>query len=139
MPSTAFSFPTDLLPCPVATEITDELPSEFVFVSAFAPLVAQWRASSDRRHADFESLDDGADAGLARAAVLTPQLDARKIDRFCRLMTQEGWSTQATRMRLDPLYARDRLVLGYSSATSADLRRLALELFRLYEAQQVWH
>ena len=58
MPTPAFSFAPDLLPCPVVTEITDELPSEFDFASAFAPLVAQWRAAApqprqadpDRRH-----------------------------------------------------------------------------------------
>ena len=52
MQTTAFGLPSDLLPCPIVTEITDELPSEFDFVSAFAPLVAQWRAVADSRHPD---------------------------------------------------------------------------------------
>lgn len=116
-----------------------ELASRDVFLSAYAPLVAQWRASAEQRQVDLQALDQAAaEPAHPHEAALTAWLDTRKVDRFCRLMGQEGWSVQSARVRFDPLYAREILSLGHSSP-SADLRRLALELFRLYEARQLWH
>jgi hypothetical protein len=124
-------------------EITGDLPSEFACFSAFAPLVAQRSPTTEKRPVTFDSLS--APPAVAAATAPTPapaapmlQLDAQKIERFCGLMTQAGRPTQAARMHADPLYARDRLAIGYGSA-SAELSRLALELFRLYEAQRAWH
>jgi hypothetical protein len=43
-------------------------------------------------------------------------------------MARHGWHVHATRMALDPLYARERIALAHTSA-DAELRRLAVELF----------
>lgn len=71
----------------------------------------------------IEPLDDlGIGAGLPRA-------DLWALARFKELMAAEGWVVHTARMIFDRVYAHERIALGHTSA-SADLRRLALELFR---------
>lgn len=58
-----------------------------------------------------------------------PHADLWTLARFKELMAAEGWIVQTARMLFDRVYAHERIALGHTSA-SAELRRLALDLFR---------
>lgn len=67
---------------------------------------------------------DGLDGDLG-----LPHADLWSLARFKDLMAAEGWVVHTARMIFDRLYAHERIALGHTSA-NADLRRLALDLFR---------
>lgn len=116
------------LPRPEVIEYSpDELPTEIQRLSAFAPLMSQLRRCA------LESARVGESCGAALAvAPAAPGVELAQLERFQRLMRQDGWSVQPARMCYDRLYARDRIALAHGSACR-ELRLLSLLLFRLYE------
>jgi hypothetical protein len=66
---------------------------------------------------------------LDELGVGLPHADLWALARFKERMAAEGWVVHTARMIFDRVYAHERIALGHTSA-SAELRRLALELFR---------
>lgn len=98
-----------------------------------------------------ELLTEFCDAGLGDDEVLgvepldglmdcagPPHADLWALARFKKMMAFEGWEVHTARMIFDRVYAHERVALGHTSA-SADLRGLALELFRGLHSRDVAH
>jgi hypothetical protein len=121
------------LPQPEVTEHhPDDLPTEFRFASAFAPLMASWGELEPRRAEPDR-------ASVAQQSVpVAPGLERTMLERFQRLMAADGWPVQIGRMCCDRLYARERIALGHTSP-SWNLRQLSLQLFRYYDEPSALH
>lgn len=124
------------LPAPQVIDHTDDVPSDFAAMSAFAPLFDRaGRATLATEPVPVPSVGQWLRPGVTP---LAPALQLEQLERFKVLMADNGWPVHVARMLFDRLYAYDRIVLAHTSA-SYELRGLALEMFRILQARGQQH
>jgi hypothetical protein len=122
------------IPAPQVIDHTDNIPTDFSALSAFAPLFDR-TADDGAASAQIPSVGQWLQP---QATPLAPTMDLQQLERFKELMVGEGWPVHVARMLFDRLYAYDRIVLAHTSA-SYELRGLALDLFRILQARGQRH
>lgn len=122
------------IPAPQVIDHTDNVPTDFAAMSAFAPLFDR-EAEATLPSAQIPSVGQWL---KPQVTPLSQSMDLQQLERFKTLMQGEGWPVHVARMLFDRLYAYDRIVLAHTSA-SYELRGLALDLFRILQARGPRH